>query len=398
MRNIINIFFFFVLLNIFCNGQGVWTQKANFPGDARADAMSFSIGMKGYIVAGEGTTLLLDVWGYDAVNNSWQQKSNFPGGVREQGISFNIGSKRYVGMGCCPPHNDFWEYDSQADLWTQKANLPSGRNAAIGFSIANKGYIGAGTNVGYLNDFWEYNPSSNTWIQKANIPGARSYAFGLSIGNKGYIGTGYDTTGGKQDDFWEYDTTANLWTQKTNFPGGQRIDIDGGHFVIGNYGYVGTGDNNTYQNDFWKYNPVSNNWTSIPNLSSFGRMGASNFSISGKGYVGLGYNSSGSKLNDLWEYTDTTLHEGVNEVANNTTIFNIYPNPSSGKFKVTSSKSQVTSMEVYNLYGEKTVAVAGGSGNQNQTTIDLTSQPDGIYFVRIVTEKGVTGKKIILAR
>ena len=74
----------------------------------------------------------------------------------------------------------------------------------------------------------------------------------------------------------------------------------------------------------------------------------------------------------------------------------IYPNPSSGKFQVTSSKSQVTSMDVYNLYGEKTVAVAGSSGSEIQ--IDISNQPDGIYFVRVNTEKGVTGKKIILAR
>jgi N-acetylneuraminic acid mutarotase len=77
--------------------------------------------------------------------------------------------------------------------WIQKADFGgSSRQAATGFSISNKGYIGTGdASDGYKNDFWEYDPSVNTWTQKANFGGvARPNATGFSIGNKGYIGTG----------------------------------------------------------------------------------------------------------------------------------------------------------------------------------------------------------------
>jgi hypothetical protein len=53
---------------------------------------------------------------------------------------------------------DFWAYDPVADAWSKKVFFRGGeRSGAVGFSIGNKGYIGAG-DAGYeiSNDFWEY--------------------------------------------------------------------------------------------------------------------------------------------------------------------------------------------------------------------------------------------------
>ena len=303
------------------SSQGAWTQKANFPGTPRGDAFYFSIGNFGYMGAGAdgNSNWLNDVWQYDAVNNTWTQKGNFSGAARWQGSAFSIGAKGYFGMGSGPgAGNDFWEYDPASDSWTQKASIPAEkRSATVGFAIGSKGYIGTGWGGDSVstnhNDFWEYDPAVNSWTQKANVPGARSFAIGFSIGSKGYVGTGHDSTNNnRRDDLWEYDPSTDTWLQKANYPGGNRVDIDGAHFTIGNYAYVGTGNDipnstQTLYNDFWKYDPLNDSWTQIPNLPAQSRIGAIGFSINNQGYIGTGFwfTNVAVGLNDLWSFTDT---------------------------------------------------------------------------------------------
>ncbi|MES2284570.1 MAG: kelch repeat-containing protein [Bacteroidota bacterium] len=387
----------------FTNGQGTWTQKATFPGTARFDAMSFSIGKKGYIVGGIGSGLLQDFWEYNAASNNWQQKSNFPGGNRCQGVSFSIGAKGYIGTGGSGTGlgvDDFWEYDTLTYSWTQKANLPAnGRYAAAGFSIGNKGYIGAGQggspNVRY-NDFWEYAPTSNSWTQKANLPIARAYGFGFSIGTKGYIGTGNDSTPPTytRDDFLEYDPTTDNWISKTSFPGGKRTDIDGGCFVIGNFGYVGTGTyQNTSHNDFWVYNPINDTWASIPSLSIFGRIGSSSFSINNRGYVGLG--NSGSNLNDLWEYSDTTLLQGIIEIQKNS--IHIYPNPFSSQAVLRADNLlHNATLTLDNSFGQTVRQIKNISGKT--VVLSRDNLPSGVYFLRLTENNEIlVVEKLVVA-
>ena len=121
------------------------------------------------------------------------QKSDFPGGARYDATSFSIGIKVYLGLGTTDGDNilkDFWEWDQASNVWTRKADYPGNEVfGAVGFSIGTKGYIGTGG----TNEFWEYDPATNSWTQKSSLPGTgkRSYAVGFSIGTKGYIGTGY---------------------------------------------------------------------------------------------------------------------------------------------------------------------------------------------------------------
>src|SRR6266487_1394978 len=95
------------------------------------------------------------------------------------------------------------------DTWTQKADFGGGlRASATGFSIGSKGYIGTGSDSGFVfqKDFWEYDPATNAWTQKADFGGTgRILAVGFSIGSKGYIGTGSLTK-----DFWEYSPAGGL--------------------------------------------------------------------------------------------------------------------------------------------------------------------------------------------
>ncbi|MFT7611935.1 MAG: hypothetical protein ACI9J3_000884 [Parvicellaceae bacterium] len=75
------------------------------------------------------------------------------------------------------------------------------------------------------------------------------------------------------------------------------------------------------------------------------------------------------------------------------TNISVYPNPSSGIFKINSSIQKGT-FEIYNLQGKK---VYSGSVKSN-FQIDISDQSNGIYFLKLLTIEGVVNKKIILNR
>lgn len=111
----------------------------------------------------------------------------------------------------------------------------------------------------------------------------------------------------------------------------------------------------------------------------------------------------------LGEYTIALLKNGVlgvSENENNIGI-DIYPNPTNGIFFITIDNvtlSQFTlseaegkgQIEAYNIYGELVLTLP-----INQLTnqpINLSSHPNGIYFVKVKTPEGVVVKKIMLQK
>jgi len=85
----------------------------------------------------------------------------------------------------------------------------------------------------------------------------------------------------------------------------------------------------------------------------------------------------------------------VTSVENNSAVNGIQlsPNPSNGIFMLTCAK-RGSEMEIFNLLGEKIFSTQLNTG---QTTIDLQSQPKGIYFYRISNAEEMIGEgKIIL--
>jgi len=72
----------------------------------------------------------------------------------------------------------------------------------------------------------------------------------------------------------------------------------------------------------------------------------------------------------------------------------IYPNPSTGNFILRQNGTNKIEIEIYNIVGE--LIYKTQLGNQ-QTTIDLSKEAKGIYFVKATdTYKNITYKKIIL--
>ncbi|MCK9399044.1 MAG: T9SS type A sorting domain-containing protein [Bacteroidales bacterium] len=76
---------------------------------------------------------------------------------------------------------------------------------------------------------------------------------------------------------------------------------------------------------------------------------------------------------------------------------NIFPNPTRGKFTLQingSGSDQQTRLEIFNILGEK-IADVPGFVSQASNEIDLSSVPDGIYFIRINDRKKIYTEELI---
>lgn len=242
--------------------------------------------------------------------DSWTQKANVGNVARNAASGFSIGAKGYIGFGfnfsLSPAlRRDFWEYDQAANTWTQKANFTgSARSGAAGFSIGAKGFIACGFDNAIKKELWEYDPSSNSWTQKTNFGGlGRDYTVAFEINSLGYVGTGFDANFTNYNDFWQYNPVTNAWTQKANVGGGPRSSAFG--FSINGKGYIGNGYDGGPKNDFWEYNPSTNIWTQKANVPGGLRSDGIGFAIGNFGYAGTGYVGSTAQQ-DFWQYSPVT--------------------------------------------------------------------------------------------
>ncbi|MBS1645370.1 MAG: T9SS type A sorting domain-containing protein [Bacteroidetes bacterium] len=79
--------------------------------------------------------------------------------------------------------------------------------------------------------------------------------------------------------------------------------------------------------------------------------------------------------------------------ANHTTAFTVAPNPGNGLFKISSESSFADVISVYNLMGKLILQVHPKS---NQSTIDLSNQPKGIYILKLGSNSQEVTQKIII--
>lgn len=280
-----------------------WTLRnyIGFP-TARGNCFTFNIGTKAYIGSGyEPTTgkRLTEFYEYDSATGQLKRLADFPGEARTNAVAFALGDNGYVcaGYGSTIEKNDLWQYDPAKNSWTQKTSLSGeARFGAMAFSINNKGYIGGGSSsikngvITYFKDFWEYDPNSNTWSRKTDIPVSAGFGFGVgfAINGKGYMGLGLNTNQNVfYSAFWEYSPITNQWIAKATFPGTARHSAVAFSIFKGNFlGYVGLGKNSsTYFRDFYAYDPASNSWTRKTDFIFDGRDDTFGFAVGQRGFV-----------------------------------------------------------------------------------------------------------------
>jgi N-acetylneuraminic acid mutarotase len=294
---------------------GNWIASSDFDGNARSEAVSFTIGAKTYLATGTtNTTRFSDLWEYDNKLKYWTQKASLSGNARSSAVAFSAQGKGYVGTGYDGTYylNDFWQYDPAANKWTKKENFGgSARYDAVAFSLNNKGYICSGFDGNYLKDLWEYDPSLDKWTQKASLGGSkRSAAMSFILNGKAYIVSG-NNNGSALNDLWLYDPSTDTWTQKRRISNVSDDSYDddyttivrfnGVAFVMGSRAYIASGENGSMVNSTWEYDDTNDLWAEKTSFEGSPRTGAAAFTLEDKGFVLTGRNGSLS-YDNMYEF------------------------------------------------------------------------------------------------
>ena len=96
-------------------------------------------------------------------------------------------------------------------------------------------------------------------------------------------------------------------------------------------------------------------------------------------------NDMNTKTFEKWDENSTT-----NEVENHS--IKAFPNPTQGKIVIESNNNTIESITVIDFY-EKTLLVK--EINKMNTTIDISTFPKGIYYVKVKTKEGIKTIKVI---
>ena len=310
--------------------------------------------------------------------------------------------------------------------WVQKGNDIDGEaiddNSGKSVSLSSDGNtvaIGAqrndgigGDNVGHVRVYaW----GGFDWVQKGiDIDGEENLdlsGFSVSIdalGNTLAIGApGNNWTGdpilGNCGHLRIYSWNGSAWVQK-------GIDIDGfpddqlgwtvsissdGNTVTG--GAQGNGDNFFNYKGYAKvYTWNGSVWAQTGTKIDQYSFGVTSINLSSNGntlVLGIPVNiptpvSSYAGMARAYQF-DTTL--GItNQNSNNTIV--VFPNPTNGKFNVNGITGQ---LKIYNVLGE---LIYSQSKLEKETFIDISNQPNGLFFLNIIEYDRSTSVKVLIQK
>ncbi len=291
--------------------SGNWVTESQLNGPARSEAVSFVIGNYAYVGTGwDGlNTRYNDFWKYDPSNNIWSQVSSMPPNtMRSSAVGFATTTKGYVGTGYDGFNylNDFYEFDPVLNAWNPKAQFAgSPRYEAVAFGLGSLGYVGTGFDgSNALKDFYQYDPSTDSWTTIGFSGNKRYGAVAFTYNNQGYVVTGVNS-GTMQSDFWVFNPTSDSlqWKELNHITNYTNESFDDGYtnierwnasaFVIGDKGYISTGENGVYYTYTWEYDFASDLWTPKTPFEGPATSGAVGFNVAGLGYIATGRSSAG---------------------------------------------------------------------------------------------------------
>jgi len=238
-----------------------WSQKNDFPGNPKMDAIALSTDQKGYLIGGNDfytfsviKTFTKVLFEYDPTNDSWVQKNDLPFTPYGRNCGFVLNNVLRV---YSEDDNAFYIYNSNNDNWTIDTEYPGSAGNIITFVINDEAFVGSA----WDKSFFKYSPDSKQWTEISRFPGTQRFdAISYTFKGKGFVGLGRYFNN-ILNDFCSYDPTSDTWDFSSNFPGEQRSKAIS--FTYNNKIYVGLGvndSNETAYKDIWEYQDSGNWW------------------------------------------------------------------------------------------------------------------------------------------
>ncbi len=430
-----------------------WIQKGNsIYGEAVHDFSGYSIslssdGNKIAISSSYSDSATGHVRVFEYISGNWVQLGNNINGeatldqsgwsisLSSDGTILAIGAYQNDGIGIDAGHVRVYEYiggnwtQIGSDIDGEVAGDESGRFVDLNsdgtiIAIGAHKNDGNGDQSGHVRVF-EY--SGGNWVQLgSDIDGEDSldwsgYSVGLnSDGTILAIGSVLNFENGiHAGQVRIYEFNGGNWIQKgTDLHGegdsdafGKAVDLssDGNIVAIGGcYNSIAAGHVKVFEY-------VGSNWIQINNdiigeapedYSGYSICLSSDASIVAIGAYGNDFNDGyDSKRGQVRVYGNPSV--GINENIINTEV-SIYPNPTTGK--ITVKTESIEKIDVMDLQGQSIIntviaSKAKQSANNSEIAtgycprnveIDLSTQPKGIYIIKVTTNKGVAVRKVVL--
>jgi len=89
------------------------------------------------------------------------------------------------------------------------------------------------------------------------------------------------------------------------------------------------------------------------------------------------------------------IEVGVPKLEQNLHEIKVYPNPTDGQLRITNYELRIEGVEVFDIYGKMQKAESRRQKTESEIVLDISNLAAGIYFVKVVTEKGEVIKKVV---
>jgi N-acetylneuraminic acid mutarotase len=391
MKNVLSLV---LIISAFYSNAQNWNQVANFSGDARDDASSFTINNHVYCGLGmnAGFSCTSDFKVFDLNTESWSNAVSLPTGEERQyanGFSYQDFGYIFGGInGSATYLSDFWKFNPVSNAWTSLPDLPTtGRSGALSLLIGDTVYIvGGKTNGGIIsNEVWAFDLVQEQWFQKASLPFDGIWrGVSFSWNNAGVIGLGKLNSGNFNTGFYLYYPTTDTWqllNQLTLAP-----TIYSMFSQIGKYGFIygGALENLSYSNQFTRIDLETWATTSLTPFPAAARRGGVAFVNNSEFFIATGV-STQARLNETWK-ADYIL--GMDKEQSLGTV-NLYPNPLNNQL-VIQSDALIQRIEIYTISGQL-ITTQATNAKQIDVPIDLEN---GLYLLRLVGENGALTEQI----
>jgi uncharacterized repeat protein (TIGR03803 family) len=304
----------------------------------------------------------------------------YEGGTSHLGVIFTVDTLGHN-------HSTLYAFGGGASGGNPYGDLTVMKSKMYGMTVAGANGDGnifvIDTDGAHYTDMYDFNGFQN------NLPNNIL----TLIGNR-FFGMTYQGGASGDGDIFEIDTTGANFADILDFagtgssPGGafpiSDVEFSNG-FLYGTTANGGASDSGTV----FKVDTSGGFYTDLYDFTGIanGNAPQGDLVIAGGTLYGTAQSGGSTQAGVVFKINGIAT-AGINSVKNSVSM-KLYPNPSNGQFnlQITNYESGIKNIEVYNILGEKVYSNPFTIHN-SQFTIDLSSQPSGIYLYRVMAEDG----------